>query len=189
MSKELVVLSGFDELAKMFETLPAKVRNKILRPALRDGAKVIAAEARLLAPVKSGNLRKNIKVRANKRARKQGRVGFIATVGKFGLFKGTEFYAAFVEFGHRIGKRSAAVRRLMDARRTGKKTQAQRDLLKSKADGLDERKMVEPKPFLRPAFDNKKSEVEAAVIARLRTQIAEVAKSSGLGSEESGDVG
>lgn len=187
MSKEVMVLSGFDDVAKMFETLDTKLRNKILRPALRDGAKVIAAEARLLAPVKSGNLKKNIKVRAQKKISKKGRIGFVATVGKFGFFKGNEFYAGFLEYGHRIGKRSAGVRRLQDAKRSGKKTQAQKDHLQAKADAIDPRKKVDPKPFMRPAFDSKKSEVIAAVTARIRSQIVAVAKSSGLGTE--GDSG
>ena len=94
--------SGPEELLLKLKDLEAKVSGKYMRTALRAGAKVIRTQMVADAPVKSGATRAAVKLKAMRRSRT--RVGMMISVGA-GWFKGTEFYAGFVEFGHRIGKR------------------------------------------------------------------------------------
>jgi len=140
-------LIGEKALQRKLAALGRTGANKVLRKALRAGAKVIRTEAQANAPVLTGDLRANIRVRAMKR-RKQG-VGVRVVVGD-GWYQGDQFYGAFLEFGHRVGSR-----RLGDARAT-----------------------VEPKPFMRPAFDQKKDAAISEIETVLATGIVEEAKRS-----------
>lgn len=61
---------GFDECAEMFKQLTEKEIKPLLRSALRDGAKVIQADAIANVPVKTGDLKKGIKVRSKRKKRR-----------------------------------------------------------------------------------------------------------------------
>jgi HK97 gp10 family phage protein len=100
---------GDRELKRKLNQLANKEVKKIVRQAMRAGAKVILPRARANAPVgATGNLRRAIKVRAAKRSRKY--IGINVTLGK-GFFQGDEFYGAFQEFGWKTGKRKSSNRR------------------------------------------------------------------------------
>ena len=90
--------TGDAELQKLLNALPEKVQKKIMRQALREAAKVVAAEARARAPVGTGTLRDSIKVRAAKG--KRGTIGAEVVTGE-GYFQGKTFYGAFIELGTR----------------------------------------------------------------------------------------
>lgn len=65
-------LIGGEQLAKKLERMSRGEQGKVIRPALRDGAKIIAAEIKQRTPVASGRLKRGgIKVRAAKRSRKR----------------------------------------------------------------------------------------------------------------------
>lgn len=100
---------GGAQLKRHLDQLADVEIKKILRKAMRAGAKVILPAARANAPVgAAGRLRKAIRVRAAKRSRKY--IGMTVTVGKE-LFKGDEFYGAFQEFGWKTGKRRSPNRK------------------------------------------------------------------------------
>jgi len=84
------------KLNKKLKQLESKIEKKIIRQALRAGAKVIAKEAKQLAPVDTGELKSKIKVWALKRSRKKIGV-LVGTSAK--EYTGDQFYAAFVEYG------------------------------------------------------------------------------------------
>lgn len=90
-------LEGAKQLDKMLAELDRKVARKVLSASLRDGAKVISAQAKANAPVLSGLTRKQIKVRAAKKRRSET-AAIKVTTGE-GNFKGKTFYASFQEFG------------------------------------------------------------------------------------------
>ena len=142
--KATLRLEGGKALERKLKTLPTRVRNKVVRTALRDGAKIVQAETKSLAPVQTGLLKKSLKVRAMKR--KKGRIGINVQMGA-GDYKGETFYGAFVEYGHKLGKRTNGIKR------------AQK---KGAAVG-DSRPMVPGQHFMERAFDNK-----SAVAARTR---------------------
>jgi len=84
------------KLNKKLKQLESKLEKKIIRQALRAGAKVVAKEAKQLAPVDTGELKSKIKVWALKRSRKKIGV-LVGTSAK--EYTGDQFYAAFIEYG------------------------------------------------------------------------------------------
>ena len=106
-----IELQGVEELRRKLLSLEPRIAKKVLRKALRAGAKIIHARAKQNIPTGgSGVLARSIKVRAMKRTRKQ-RIG-VAVETREGWYKGEAFYGAFVEFGHKQGSR-----KLGDARK------------------------------------------------------------------------
>jgi HK97 gp10 family phage protein len=86
-----VNIKGGAELQAFLNTLSPKVEKNLMRGALRSAAKIIADEAKLNAPVKSGELRKSIRV--STRAKK----GQVSATIKAGNKK--VFYAIWQEYG------------------------------------------------------------------------------------------
>ena len=153
---ESVQVQGLDQLAKALRELPQRVARNGLRAAVYAGAKVIRDEAKLHAPVATGNLGANqpppgtlkrsvimkqipelsgaqkqtfyVTVRHGKTYRKQAKKGNLSQ---------DAWYWRFVEFG--TVKMSA-------------------------------------RPFLRPAFDMKKHEAVTAIKTRLAQRIEQAAQ-------------
>jgi HK97 gp10 family phage protein len=68
-----------DEVAARLQALPDAVERRLLSRALREGGKVVLPVARSLTPVRSGRLRRSLKLRAMRR--KKGRVGVLIFTG------------------------------------------------------------------------------------------------------------
>lgn len=92
-----LTIDGLDEIRRAFKLLPTKVAKKVIRAAIRQSLKPVLATAKDLAPVDTGVLKGNIKLRAAARRRK-GSIALEVRVGP-GDFKGDQFYAAFIEYG------------------------------------------------------------------------------------------
>lgn len=92
-------LEGAKELERWMKTFPKRIQNKALRKASRDGAKVVAEDAKRLVPEDTGTLAASIKVRALKRSR--NKLGHGINVGSSKQFStdGLPYYASFVELG------------------------------------------------------------------------------------------
>lgn len=89
-------LSGVDELNRVFKQLPKKLGEKAVLNAVRAGARTVRDEARRLVPVKTGQLRKDIKVITEKKSRRTAEK--LVSVGVKGP---SAFRAHFIEFGTR----------------------------------------------------------------------------------------
>ncbi len=83
-------IEGVDELKRQLKRLDTKVRTSIVRSGLREGAKVAKQAAEAKAPVDSGFLRDNIKIKTRKRGDK-----ITAIVG----FAEDAYYGRFIELG------------------------------------------------------------------------------------------
>ncbi len=106
-----IEIQGVEELRRKLLALEPKIAKKVLRKALRAGAKIVQARAKQNIPQGgTGVLSRSLKVRAMRRTRRQ-RIG-VAVETREGWYKGEAFYGAFVEFGHRQGSR-----KLGDARK------------------------------------------------------------------------
>lgn len=114
MATFTIKMPDLGPLQKALKALPARLAKKVIRQALRAGAKVIRAEAVSRAPVDTGMTMKAIKVKAGKRSRKP-RLWVNTQVGE-GDYKGETFYAAFLEYGHQTGKRGSNDRKPVTAR-------------------------------------------------------------------------
>ncbi len=75
----------------MLSALPEKIEKNIMRGALRAGAKVIMDEAKRNVPIKSGDLRKSLRLSTNSKK------GVVTATVKAGSKKA--YYWRFVEFG------------------------------------------------------------------------------------------
>lgn len=91
------------QIVKMARGLPVALRNKIIRQELRKAAKLtILPTAKARMPVRTGLLRKSLKIRAIKRSRVNSGVR-VALSSKD--FTGETFYGGFIEYGFRVGAR------------------------------------------------------------------------------------
>jgi HK97 gp10 family phage protein len=151
-------IDGLAELDRKLKLLPKKVAGKISRKALRAGSKVILKEAKALAPVATGTLKASLKVKSGKRKR-----GFVSVQVQTadGDYRGETFYGAFLEYGHKSGKRNQG--KVISVRR-GKRG-------RPKITRDDKRKTVPAKPYMAPAFVRKKYAALAAIKAELHRGI------------------
>jgi hypothetical protein len=147
-------ISGMTEVLAALEELPKAMKTSVVKQATYSAASALLVEAKRQCPVSgqarlsslgkaakhfgtplasdlgthaSGSLRDSIRVEPVKTGR--SRVGHRVIVGK-GLFKGDQFYGAFVEFGHHVGSRN-----------------------------LGNRTFVMPNPFMRRAFELRKKDL------------------------------
>jgi HK97 gp10 family phage protein len=180
-------IEGTVELHHFLEKLPAAVVKRIERQSLRKATKPTLDLARRLCPVDTGQLRRQIKIRQSS----AGRGRFVRmTIGTAeGLFKGKQWYAGVVEFGHRIGARTAAMVRAQKRRSRLRAVlratlptfgrvylRATREAYLAHYHALDTRAAVPPHPFLQPAFDQTVNQVAATMEAELGKAFDEAAR-------------
>lgn len=90
-------------IVSLSRVIPTALRNKIIRQETRAAAKlVLLPAAKQTIPVRTGKLRKSIKIRAIKRSRVNSGVR-LALSGEG--FTGDAFYGGFIEYGFRPGRR------------------------------------------------------------------------------------
>jgi HK97 gp10 family phage protein len=86
-------VKGADKLQKKLASLMTKESKAALRKGTRAGCRIIQARAKEIAPVKTGALKRGIKVRALPRSKKW--VGTQVTLAD----TGEVYYGAFLELG------------------------------------------------------------------------------------------
>jgi len=92
-------VQGTKDLIKKLQTLKNTHARAAIRKGTRAGAKIVQAKAQDLAPLKTGLLKKEIKVRSLRRSRR-----WIGTMIR-NAFRGTQaFYGAFLEYGTKFIK-------------------------------------------------------------------------------------
>ena len=168
------------ELQRTLQELPKRLANSVVRQALNAGMKVIAAEARRLAPVGFTNQKNETKyetypgalrdsVRHGTRILKGGTiVGYVRAGGKAtGSRKADTFYAHMVEYGtkaHKVPAKGAKAMNL-SAWYNGKHTGV------SWVFGQFMHPGVTASPFMRPAFDRKKTEAMLTITAYIKNRL------------------
>ncbi|MBI1347108.1 hypothetical protein GC163_12560 [bacterium] len=89
-----IEIKGLNQALRQLRSLEPKLSKKILRKALRDGAKVVQAEAKQTIPQVTGTTRKSLKVRAGKKSRHLIRFRMVT------VFPSADaFYYSFTELG------------------------------------------------------------------------------------------
>ena len=137
MAGDTVHVKGLSALNDFLQQLPVRLEKNIMRSAMRQGAKVMQRQAIANVPVKSGALKKSIKIGTRVRG------GRVTAAVKTKLF-----YAKFVEFGtasHNIAAKQNGWLSFMN-------------IFAKSVDHPGSR----PRPFLRPAMD---ATAGAAVVA------------------------
>lgn len=149
-----IQIKGGKELDAFLAQFPLKVQRQVLRNALRRGANVIRDEARLLAPKKTGKMAKSIKT--DTRTENGLPVARVRLKGK-GAYRGV-----FMEYGvapHIISAEGNLSASAMNRR--NKKREALK--IGEVYVGKVQHPGVAPRPFMRPALDNKANEAINAV--------------------------
>ena len=110
-----IKITGIKQIEKKLSGMETKIARKVVRQALKKAAKPILAAAKRNAPVKTGALKKSLRVRVMKK--KKHRYGvMVATSAKW--FTGETFYAAFVEYGTKHLPARPFLRPAMDSQKT-----------------------------------------------------------------------
>ncbi len=156
---QTVTLQGAEELKRILSLLPVEMEQTILRDGTKAAMEPMLAAAKAKCPVYQGPpradvtpgaLRDSLKISTFKSKRGVG----ARVVAGAGDFKGEQYYAMMVEFGHGIGKRPYR----------GKKTK----------NTADNRKRVPEHPFIRPAYDENKTRAVDILASAVRAGIASV---------------
>jgi HK97 gp10 family phage protein len=97
-----VKIEGLKEVNAKLRKMERRVAKQVTRKALREGGKIIQAAAKAAAPVKSGLLKRSIKVRAGRS--RMGKVDIVVGLGKK-WWAGMSWYGSLQEFGFKRGSR------------------------------------------------------------------------------------
>ena len=97
-----ITLPGAQAIIDHLTGLGGRVAKKVVGQALRAGAKVVHEAAVASVPRRSGTFAGSLRVRSMRRRR--GGVGMQVRTQE-GWYRGDAFYGAFVEFGHKVGRR------------------------------------------------------------------------------------
>jgi len=104
-----LTIHGLDKTQAALKQLPDKLAERLVRLSLRQGANLMARYVRAAAPVKTGRLKKAIRVGNSKinTLRKNGQVGVYVTIKKGRSRKDPKgaYYAPWVENGYDRGSR------------------------------------------------------------------------------------
>lgn len=183
MSSEVVFrVSGLEEAKRALNSLPAELRKRIVRQALRAASKPLVTYARAVAPVLTaesakrnrrrvpGTIKRNIKVFNSKRANgRNGVLGVYVTVKasrrdlKRSPVTGDPYYWRWLEGGHRIVPRSSKVGTRFGKARYAQSLRARRETAGS---------AVRPYPFLLPAYRAMGQRVIDIFETQVRTRVA-----------------
>lgn len=139
-------LQGFDELSDRLMAMPKEVSGAHLRDTALEGAEIIREQAAKNAPVRTGNLANEIVTEVVREVE-----GSSVTVA-IGPSK-KAWYGKHVEEGHAVvapGQRKVA----RAAMKSGQVLER-----------------VPPKPFLRPALDEKEQEATQVMAARIKRRL------------------
>ncbi|MBI1347242.1 hypothetical protein GC163_13255 [bacterium] len=109
-----VDIRGLNRVLKQLRNLEPKLSKKVLRKALREGAKVVQKEAKSTIPKVSGTTRKSLKVRAGKRSKHTIRFKMVTAFPKSDA---DAFYYSFVELGTQYIRRRNYLKEATDRKR------------------------------------------------------------------------
>ena len=113
MAAVKVNIQGLDALKRAFRELEPKLARRVIKQAQKKALQLIAAAVRAALPVKSGALKKSVRIRASKGPRGSGRKTIAQAIlvgasGKKGdKEKGIKrpWWAYLIEYGWETGKR------------------------------------------------------------------------------------
>lgn len=146
-----ISVTGFQELKALLEQLPARVARNAVARAVYAGAVIVRNDARTRVTVKSGKLKRSIRIK-----RKRARRGSFEVI--YSVYP-KEFYGHFVELGtkaHDIKPKNKGIVALGKDGRLGK---------------LVKHKGSKAKPFLRPAFEENVPRIIEAMRVKLKEGI------------------
>ncbi len=161
-----VTVNGFKELDEALKQFAPKLEGAIIRGGLRAGTSVFLKRARQFVPIKSGALRRSLRIRTSS---KKGQLTATLVAG------GKEaFYAGMVEFG--TAPHLIVARNQQDRNVAAKVNRATDNGAKALSFGSTIVEQVQhpgsaPRPFMRPALDGGEQEALEAMGAYIMNRI------------------
>jgi HK97 gp10 family phage protein len=156
-------ITGLDELYRQLQALPTRIEKNIMVGAMRAGQNVFKARAQARVPIKSGALRKSIKVKTSSRF---GKAKAVLSAGN-----NQAWYAHIIEFGSGS----------FYAGQGSKSLRAPYVITPKEGGGLFFNNVVReqvthpgvrPRPFMRPALDEGLEAPLTAVADYIRARLA-----------------
>ena len=147
----VIRIEGAAELERKLRQLEPKISRKIVRKALRAGARPIQQQETANIPAvanrqhPAGVWKRSVKISSVKRSRRGDIV--ILVQSRQEDFEGENFYAPFLELGHKTGR-----------------------------GGSPRRRQIPGKHYIRKAFETKKGEATAIISRQLAAGIEAVAR-------------
>lgn len=162
-----VQIKGLSELQKVLSTLPEKLEKNVMRAAMREGAMVIMREAKANVPVATPNLENQVRyggysgalrdsIRVSTRL-KGGKVTASVKAGGKTKRGADVYYAKWVEYG-------TAAHEIVPAK-------ARSIFFGGKAMKSVDHPGSAPRPFMRPAMDNRATEALQAFADGIRKRL------------------
>lgn len=174
MAEETSIIGG-RQLAEFLQQLPVKIEKNIMRAALGAGARVIRDEAKQNVPVQLGALKRSIKVSTNSKR------GTVTAKVKAGDKRA--FYAHMVEYGTRahlikVKEEDRPINYRLTRKRGVLTRVSMRTINRNSlrigntfVGPVIEHPGAQPRPYLRPALDDKSGDAIAAVAAKVRERL------------------
>jgi hypothetical protein len=101
MARFDISILGDRELEEVLRFLPENLERKVLNRAIKEAAKIVLDDAKRLAPVDSGQLKRALHIRTMRR--KRGRIGYLIASGtrsELGIADTAKgFYPAAIHYG------------------------------------------------------------------------------------------
>ncbi len=160
MAKIKLSITGQAEIKRKLDKLGQIGSKKVVVKAMRTAMKPLLAYTRKQLPKKTGLVRRSLKLKAPRRTRKKGIFRLLMVIGDAD-FQGKSFYAAFLEYGKKLGKAKRGTLK-------NKLSKAQKLLLNKG------RKQIAGKYYLKKAWDTKQNSVQQRFISELKTAILNI---------------
>jgi HK97 gp10 family phage protein len=169
--KVTAVLTGDEALNRKLATLTGPQQKKAVRQAARQAMRPVLAQAKANAPIRSGALRRNIRIQALRRSR--SRIGVNVTASGKSMQPGQAYYGGMQEFGWRVGRRVRS-NQAIGVKRFTRRTEAMKQQL---AAVNDARPAVPGKFFMKRAADSKQDEALKIYRQHISDFVVKVAQS------------
>jgi len=173
-----VEIKGLAELDKLLKDLPAKIEGNVMRGALRAGQKTMgdAAKANLQrnGSVKTGALQKSVRIRFQRKSEKFGWIRSYLIAGNK-----EAWYAHLIEYGtgsFYAGNGSKSKKAPYDIKPKNKKSLFFAGLARQ----VVTHPGIQPKPFMRPAFDASNQQSIEAIANYIRIRLPKEIKKAGI---------
>ena len=162
---------GMPELERLCKALPVKLQRVVLRPALREGAKVVRQHVRVHAPKsdRAPHTADTLKIKASKR--KRNRIGYVVITGKRDVLGIRDFNAAEVAVVDKYRADRAAGKKVKSPRIGPGYYPAHIEYGYRKADGTH----VPANPFMKRALNAARGPAMAAITAEMNKRMKALA--------------
>ena len=154
-----IKLEGGERLLKALQSYEPKIRNRIVRESMNKALAPVLRLAEQMAPMDTGLLNRNLKIRPGKR-RRNAVSRTVATTER-------AHYGTFQEYGFKLGRRAS--NETIGLRKGKKRNASQRAAVEAINNA---RPSIEAQPFMRPAMRAYEDRIPELFASEIRAALA-----------------